>query len=118
MPRARRTCVEVIRNPDGDRLCPLLATHGNRCEAHARAAEARRGTRQQRGYDARHDAIRRRLLPRAYNKPCPLCGEVMRRGDDLHLDHSIPLWIDRTSIPDRIVHASCNLKRPKHPTRP
>ncbi len=123
MARARRTCVEKVWDSSGVASpCPTLAAvDGNRCAPHQRDYEERRGSRQQRGYDARHERIRRRLLPKAIGTLCPLCGEVMddeqAADGGLHLDHSIPLWVNRQSIPDRIVHARCNLKRPRHPTR-
>jgi hypothetical protein len=119
MARAKRTCVELIRTDDGnDRLCPIVVPAGqSRCPPHLAEFEARRGTRQQRGYDQKHDRMRKRLLPRAYGKSCPLCNEVMEQADDLDLDHTIPLWQNSASQGDRIVHRSCNQKRPKHPTR-
>jgi hypothetical protein len=60
-----------------------------------------------RGYTSRHRATRRRLLPHAYGKPCPLCGELMLKGQALDLDHSVPL-IEGGTKGDRITHASCN----------
>ena len=37
--------------------CPIL-TNKAHCKAHERAKDQARGTRQQRGYDAKHDALR------------------------------------------------------------
>lgn len=37
--------------------CPAL-TRASRCRDHERAKDKARGTRQQRGYDAKHDALR------------------------------------------------------------
>jgi hypothetical protein len=37
--------------------CPTL-THTTRCTTHTRAKDRARGTRQERGYDAAHDALR------------------------------------------------------------
>lgn len=90
--------------------CPEL-TKARRCSTHASEYEQRRGTRQQRGYDAEHEATRRALLPDAYGTPCPLCGEHMYPHQALHLDHTTPLAVDSTSKGDRIVHQVCNLKR-------
>lgn len=59
-------------------------------------------------YDAEHQAIRRNLLPWAYNTLCPLCDKLMLRGQDLDLDHTRPVVSDRSSKGDRIVHAKCN----------
>ena len=42
--------------------CPTL-TKGTRCAEHTRAKDKARGTRQQRGYDAKHDAERKRWAP-------------------------------------------------------
>lgn len=61
-------------------------------------------------YPPAHAAARRRLLPKAIGKPCPVCGRIMTADQKLHLDHSIPLWKDPTRRPgDRIIHASCNV---------
>lgn len=59
-------------------------------------------------YDYDHQKRREALLPLAYNTPCALCRELMLRGQELDLDHSTPLMVDRRSKGDRIVHASCN----------
>ncbi len=63
------------------------------------------------GYD--HERRRAALLPYAYGKTCPYHGTVptcpglMRRGDQLDLDHSQPRSRGGT-VGDRIVHATCN----------
>lgn len=59
-------------------------------------------------YGVDHRRARARLLPKAYGKPCPLCGEVMLRGQDLQLDHSTALVENPSSRGDRIVHGRCN----------
>jgi hypothetical protein len=59
-------------------------------------------------YDAAHAATRRRLLPKAYNTPCPRCGRLMRRGEALDLGHSEDLAVNPNSRADRIEHADCN----------
>ena len=43
--------------------CPVLIDGPGRCPQHQRDAETRRGSRQARGYDARHDATRKRWKP-------------------------------------------------------
>jgi len=62
--------------------CPDLTT-GRRCTAHASAHEQRRGTRQQRGYDAEYDRARRRWAPKvaACTVHChaPVCIETSGR---------------------------------------
>ena len=45
--------------------CPTLIPAGTRyCPTHAREYETRRGSRQARGYDTRHDRMRRTLVNR------------------------------------------------------
>lgn len=117
MPRAKRTC--RVRRPTP---CPHIATNNGMCDAHAKeffkARDTERGTRQERGYDADHDRTRKRLLPKAWGTFCPLCGDIMVASDELSLDHSTPLAVDRTSKGDRIVHTECNLKRKRKPPDP
>ena len=57
-----------------------------------------------RGYGTEHQALRARLLPLAIGTACPLCGDVMGEGDELHLDHTE----DRSGYRG-IVHAACNV---------
>lgn len=54
-----------------------------------------------------HQKTKERLLPHAYGKPCPRCGEPMLKGQDLDLGHTVDLADDPTSKGDRIEHASC-----------
>ena len=56
-----------------------------------------------RGYGYAHQRLRAALLPQAYGKPCPRCGETMERGQDLDLGHTD----DRTGY-QGMEHASCN----------
>lgn len=58
-----------------------------------------------RGYGAEHRALREKLLPLAYGKDCPLCGDAMEEGQKLHLDHNE----DRTGYRG-MVHGTCNLR--------
>lgn len=62
-------------------------------------------------YGAEHRRTRARLLARAYNTRCPVCGKPMIRGQELHLDHSMPKALYRGSKGDRIVHAWCNTSK-------
>lgn len=55
-----------------------------------------------------HRRKRAELLPLAYGNPCPLCGELMLRGQKLDLDHSRPFARGNTGPGDRMTHASCN----------
>lgn len=57
---------------------------------------------------AEHQKTRERLLPFAYNTPCPRCRELMLRGQDLDLGHSVDLEDDPNAVGDRIEHTSCN----------
>lgn len=99
--------------------CPYIATNNGMCDDHAREFykdwDAKRGTRQERHYDAEHDRTRKRLLPKAWGTFCPLCGDVMVASDELSLDHTTPLSVDPTSKGDRIVHTECNLRRKRKP---
>ena len=72
--------------------CPTILTNGERyCPRHARAYEQRRGTRQARGYDTRHDQLRtawQRRIDAGEIVHCPTCGvRITRRDWDLgHTD--------------------------------
>lgn len=62
-----------------------------------------------RGLGGAHQAERRRLLPSAYGTPCPLCGDLMLRGQRLDLDHAVPRVLGGPDAgPRRIAHARCN----------
>lgn len=86
----------------------------SRCPDHKRRYEAARRpdrpTARQRGYDAAHDRLRARLLPLAYGKPCPRCGEIMTADQALDLGH--PPGRARAEVAgsraDRIEHSLCN----------
>ena len=55
-----------------------------------------------------HQREREALLPYAYGMPCPMCQQVMVRGQKLDLDHPIPRVYGGQGGMGRIVHASCN----------
>lgn len=74
-----------------------------RKERNARGSGSR-GSTQSRGYDKHHVALRKKLLPLAYGTDCHLCGEVMNKGDRLHLDHTE----DRSGYRG-FVHDFCNV---------
>jgi hypothetical protein len=61
-----------------------------------------------RGYGTAHQKRKRELLPKAINTPCPRCGELMLRGQDLDLGHSEDLVTNPNAVGDRIEHAVCN----------
>jgi hypothetical protein len=93
----------------GEPGCPEIQA-APRCPDHTRAVERARGTRQQRGYDAVHDRLRRQWKPKveAGQVDChsPTCTAPMRRilpGEQWDLGHT----------PDRKAwrgpeHRSCN----------
>lgn len=57
---------------------------------------------------AEHKKTRARLLPDAYNTPCPRCKKPMLRGQDLDLGHTVDLADDPNAVGDRIEHSNCN----------
>ena len=60
--------------------CPVLVPAGQgRCEGCEKAAEARRGSSWQRGYDRRHQAWRRAVLAR--DRWCVVCGDTATEAD-------------------------------------
>lgn len=61
-------------------------------------------------YGSEHQKRREELLPSAYNTPCPRCGDLMLRGQDLHLGHTEDLAVNPNAKGDRIEHADCNTK--------
>jgi hypothetical protein len=85
--------------------CRTLVRGKSRCVDCQRAHDRARGTRQQRGYDAQHDALRR-LLVAALDPwaPCPRCGHPL--GPD-------PALLDLMHNDDRtawlgLSHRRCN----------
>lgn len=85
--------------------CPELVEPGvrdGRCDEHRRAKDRARGTRQQRGYGAEHDAMKATIAD-AYGQTCHLCGERMWPHQKLEPDHTE----DRTGYRGW-AHASCN----------
>lgn len=79
-----RVCVEVG--------CPEViptGTRDGRCDDHRRARDRARGTRQERGYDARHDALRadyQRRMNRGETFQCWRCGDDID-PEHWHLGH-------------------------------
>lgn len=86
--------------------CPELVESG-RCATHARERDARRGTKQQRGYDARYDRERKRLvrlLERGEVLTCWRCG-----GEILPHELSLGHCDDDRSVLHGAEHLRCNL---------
>jgi len=80
MGRAKRVC-----SASG---CPTLVESG-RCPEHQREADAKRGTRQARGYDANHDRLRLQWAPKvaAGTVTCWRCGELIAPDQAWDLGH-------------------------------
>lgn len=68
-----------------------------------------KGSTTERGYGYTHQELRRTLLPYAYGQPCPRCGETMRPGQPLDLDHTE----DRSAYTG-MAHRSCNRRAGAH----
>lgn len=106
MSRAKRICSDVS--------CGKVAVSFGCCQEHSVDLDRSRGTRQERGYGAEHDAARRRLMAefgRAYRgrqaPSCWRCGLRLHPWQALHADHSGVSARDG-GVADRIVHAWCN----------
>jgi hypothetical protein len=89
--------------------CPTLVDGGN-CRPHERAADRARGSRRERGYDAEHDALRRRWKPKVerggvhcHAERCLMPARLILTGQAWDLGHTE----DRTAWtgPE---HAHCN----------
>jgi hypothetical protein len=88
--------------------CGALINKGERaCAEHRAEAEQARGSKQDRGYDAAHQAARKKwvrvIAQRAV--PCARCGEPITLGMSWHLDHSD----DRTGHLGPS-HTGCNVR--------
>jgi len=72
--------------------CGVPGTSGicDRCKA---AENARRGPRNQRGYDRQYDQHRRRLIEITWSQhlPCYWCSQPFREKSEITADHLIPL---------------------------
>lgn len=97
MPRALKVCSKPG--------CPELVPHNvSRCTPHTRAADRARGSRQDRGYDAEHDRLRRQYeRDGVVGLDCARCGQMILPGQPWDLGHTD----DRTGWtgPE---HATCN----------
>lgn len=99
---------EATPTPPGDTMpakpcltCGALSPH-SRCPLHQRP------TARHRGYNHDHDQLRATLLPHAYGRACPRCGQPMLPGQALDLGHSVARAHDPHARGDRIEHARCN----------
>lgn len=89
--------------------CTQNAEISGFCTRHASEHERKRGSAARRGYDHRHRLKRARLMPRAYGRPCSICGRTMKRGQPIELHHLIALRDDRQATLSDLAHRSCNL---------
>lgn len=85
--------------------CPTLIPTSGRCPVHARAHDQARGSRQSRGYDAKHDRLRREWAPLVADGTiqCARCDRYINTGEPWALDHND----DRTSYLGPS-HTRCN----------
>lgn len=56
-------------------------------------------------YGADHRRRRALALPAAWNTPCPRCGELMLKGQNLDFGHSEDLAYNADAKADRMEHA-------------
>ena len=107
------------RKIGGRRICLISGcgkwqVRDSRCEVHAREREEARGSRQERGYDAEHYAIRTRLLRQLAAAEeqglvmlCWRCLAPLRLSEDLDADHSKVRALEGGKA-DCLTHSSCN----------
>lgn len=101
MPKAMRVCPKAG--------CPEL-TPGGLCAAHRREREQQRGTRQQRGYDAQHNRLRRQWKPKVervsvhcHAQVCIMPARLILPGQSWDLGHN-----DERTAWTGPEHATCN----------
>jgi hypothetical protein len=88
--------------------CPELSTN-RYCPTDAAKHEQARGTRQQRGYDMRHDHARARLLKHWISgTPCPKCKARQWDPDLLDAGHSEDLRVNPDAVADQLECRPCN----------
>lgn len=92
----------AARKPCSQPGCSELVDHG-RCTTHAAQYEQRRGSSTARGYGTEHRRLRAKLAPKAVGKRCVRCGQPIRPGQPIDLDHTD----DRTGYRG-MAHAKCN----------
>lgn len=73
--------------------CPnLVTTKAGRCDQHKAEAEARRGTRHQRGYDSKWVRIRAQFL--RFHPLCEWCGQAAKEVDHRDGDNTHNKWVN------------------------
>lgn len=70
--------------------CPERAEIRGKCTEHARANDKARGTRQARGYDRKHDQLRKQWAPivATGKVECAKCGQVIGADEPWDLGHT------------------------------
>lgn len=68
----------------------------------------RRRTTTEQGLGWEHQQARAAALPKAWDTPCPYCGKLMLRGQNLDLDHQVARALGGHHGPRRMAHAHCN----------
>lgn len=94
-----RCSTEFTQRQPSQRYC------SGACRERLRTPSPEKRARDKVAYGPAHRRLRAALLPSAYGSDCHLCGEVMREGQPLHLDHAE----DRESYRG-MAHAHCNLR--------
>ncbi len=100
------SCVGCPAHPGS---CPELTT-ARRCPSCAAQAELKRGRRQARGYDAEHDALRRKWKPKVeaggvhcHEVVCVMPARLILAGQAWDLAHDRATGLHRGPA-----HAACN----------
>lgn len=89
MPQRFCICTSCTGHGGHQAVYPKSAAPGERCPACQRANDASRPSRQQRGYDRKHELEReRRIAQWAYGQPCALCGKPTYDKNRLDLAHT------------------------------
>lgn len=106
MARAKRVCKRSE--------CGKVANSRGFCTDHEREADVARGTRIERGYDARHVVVRQKLLMilvmnerRMIPTPCPRCLCPVHSWQKLDADH-LTTSAQEGGTADHLSHADCN----------
>ena len=79
--------MRVCNVPDCPKIYPKA--EGSRCSEHRKKAEVARGSRQARGYDKAHIALRNAWKPKVESGSvlCSRCHQPILGGQAWHLDH-------------------------------
>lgn len=92
----------AVKHPCPD--CRRPTADGPRCRACASGRDRERGTRQERGYDAGHDAARRTIAA-SLPMPCLYCHQVIDPGERFDAAHVVDGRPEYGTAP---AHPRCN----------